>query len=502
MLAAGRDHRAHRPGTRVRLDQRPQPGGGDPAGEQRRRPDRPAHRPDHPAFSAGTASVSGIDTVEGRPHRPDRVDHRRPPRARRGGLGRRPLPRHRQRGRLAGRHPRLVRLRQPRPARWSGTPATPSSASPSATGCTTRTGPAKKGTEPEGMASPITTACGTRSSARSGATSSPSTTSADPRAPVLRQILPTTNGPEGCCPSRRADLLVGLQRDRRRLGGRPRPRCRSTGSARGSPASRASSRPTTRPVRQSAGVRSARWPPYRAGRDQLYSVTDARTPRPGILDRRHPDRSPARDHRRAHRDRRGRHAGRVRRRGHLRPAPGRLLARRRGCQGPREQAGPAGRRRRDPADRRAARRGRRRAGQAGPRGGHRRHRPARPGDRLGRRCSGRSPPTRQASSGSAGTTSPPAAWSWFGYQLSSTSVPGDWIGPLRDHAWSATGSRCIERDKLNGPAAAVKRIYTVPLPPVPAADGPLPVLPKTLAVDVLPALRRHATAGPRRSWRA
>ena len=41
------------------------------------------------------------------------VDHRRAPRARRGGLGRRPLPGHRQRGRLAGRHPWLVDLRQP-----------------------------------------------------------------------------------------------------------------------------------------------------------------------------------------------------------------------------------------------------------------------------------------------------------------------------------------------------------------------------------------------------
>ncbi|MFD6754673.1 esterase-like activity of phytase family protein [Micromonospora gifhornensis] len=47
----------------------------------------------------------------------------------------------------------------------------------------------------------------------------------------------------------------------------------------------------------------------------------------------------------------------------------------------------------------------------------------------------------------------------------------------------------IERDKLNGPAAAVKRIYTVELPTGPAAPGPLRVLPKRLALDVLPALR-------------
>ncbi|MEV4117835.1 esterase-like activity of phytase family protein [Micromonospora sp. NPDC049645] len=78
-------------------------------------------------------------------------------------------------------------------------------------------------------------------------------------------------------------------------------------------------------------------------------------------------------------------------------------------------------------------------------------------------------------------------WSWFGYQLGATTVPGDWMG-LSEITVVGDRLAVIERDKLNGPVATVKRIYTVPLPGA-AATGPLTVLPKTLAVDVLPALR-------------
>ncbi len=86
---------------------------------------------------------------------------------------------------------------------------------------------------------------------------------------------------------------------------------------------------------------------------------------------------------------------------------------------------------------------------------------------------------------------------WYGYQLEHTSVAGDWMGlseitAINDHTFAV-----IERDKLNGPAAAVKRIYTVT---VPTSDGSvtdpgdtLPVLDKKLALDLLPALR--ATKG-------
>ncbi len=79
-------------------------------------------------------------------------------------------------------------------------------------------------------------------------------------------------------------------------------------------------------------------------------------------------------------------------------------------------------------------------------------------------------------------------WSWFGYRLERTSVPGDWSG-LSEVTVVGDRLAVIERDKLNGPAAAVKRIYTGELPTGPAAPGPLRVLPKRLALDVLPALR-------------
>ncbi|GAA4975181.1 esterase-like activity of phytase family protein [Streptomyces hyderabadensis] len=79
-------------------------------------------------------------------------------------------------------------------------------------------------------------------------------------------------------------------------------------------------------------------------------------------------------------------------------------------------------------------------------------------------------------------------WSWYGYRLESTSTPGDWMG-LSEITVVGDRLAVIERDKLNGPAASVKRIYTVDLPASAAPDGALPVLPKRLAHDVLPDLR-------------
>ncbi|MEK8108472.1 esterase-like activity of phytase family protein [Micromonospora sp. M12] len=78
-------------------------------------------------------------------------------------------------------------------------------------------------------------------------------------------------------------------------------------------------------------------------------------------------------------------------------------------------------------------------------------------------------------------------------------MPGDWMG-LSEITVVGDRLAVIERDKLNGPAATVKRIYTVPLPSAAAATGPLTVLPKTLAVDVLPRCA-PPTGGRRRSWR-
>ncbi|WP_394553295.1 esterase-like activity of phytase family protein [Agromyces sp. MMS24-JH15] len=81
------------------------------------------------------------------------------------------------------------------------------------------------------------------------------------------------------------------------------------------------------------------------------------------------------------------------------------------------------------------------------------------------------------------------AWTWFGYRLESTSTPGDWIGLSEITAVDADTLAVVERDKLNGPDAAIKRVYTVEIPKRDPAAGTLPVLEKRLAVDVLPALR-------------
>ncbi|WP_159604578.1 esterase-like activity of phytase family protein [Agromyces humi] len=86
------------------------------------------------------------------------------------------------------------------------------------------------------------------------------------------------------------------------------------------------------------------------------------------------------------------------------------------------------------------------------------------------------------------------AWTWFGYRLGDTTAPGDWMGLSEITAVDGDTLAVIERDKLNGPAAAVKRVYTVELGDTVGitgvgAPGGLPVLAKSLAVDVLPALR-------------
>ncbi len=83
-------------------------------------------------------------------------------------------------------------------------------------------------------------------------------------------------------------------------------------------------------------------------------------------------------------------------------------------------------------------------------------------------------------------------WSWYGYRLETTATSGDWLG-LSEITVVGDRLAVIERDKLNGPAAKVKRIYTVDLPDRAAPTGALPVLPKRLAHDVLPDLR--ATKG-------
>ncbi|MGO4956307.1 esterase-like activity of phytase family protein [Luteococcus sp. Sow4_B9] len=83
---------------------------------------------------------------------------------------------------------------------------------------------------------------------------------------------------------------------------------------------------------------------------------------------------------------------------------------------------------------------------------------------------------------------------FYGYQLESTDVEGDWIGLSEIHLLDQDTLAVIERDKLNGPDASIKRIYTVDIKGKGVADGQLlPVLAKELAVDVLPHLQ--ATKG-------
>jgi hypothetical protein len=79
-------------------------------------------------------------------------------------------------------------------------------------------------------------------------------------------------------------------------------------------------------------------------------------------------------------------------------------------------------------------------------------------------------------------------WTWFGYPLSSPTADGDWVGLSEVTVVDRDTLAVIERDKLNGPAAALKAVYTVDLPRRAASDG-VTMLDKRLAIDVLPALR-------------
>ena len=81
-------------------------------------------------------------------------------------------------------------------------------------------------------------------------------------------------------------------------------------------------------------------------------------------------------------------------------------------------------------------------------------------------------------------------WTWFGYKLEAPAAGGtDWMGLSEIVAVDDTTLAVIERDKLNGPNAAIKRIYTVQIPATDPADGTLPILEKTLAYDVLDDLQ-------------
>jgi DNA-binding beta-propeller fold protein YncE len=80
-----------------------------------------------------------------------------------------------------------------------------------------------------------------------------------------------------------------------------------------------------------------------------------------------------------------------------------------------------------------------------------------------------------------------AGWTWFGYPLSAPTADGDWVGLSEVTVVDRDTLAVIERDKLNGPAAALKAVYTVDLPK--RMSGAVTMLDKRLAIDVLPALR-------------
>lgn len=91
-------------------------------------------------------------------------------------------------------------------------------------------------------------------------------------------------------------------------------------------------------------------------------------------------------------------------------------------------------------------------------------------------------------------------WQWFGCELEKLAGKGDWMGLSEITALDDKHLLVIERDKLNGPDAKVKRVMKVTLPEGSAAGagtgeaqgangGALPMVKKELAVDVLPKLR-------------
>lgn len=78
-------------------------------------------------------------------------------------------------------------------------------------------------------------------------------------------------------------------------------------------------------------------------------------------------------------------------------------------------------------------------------------------------------------------------WTWFAYPLSTTSAAGDWIGLSEITAVDDDTLAVIERDKLNGTRAALKRVYTVDLPK--GSPSSLTPVTKRLAADLLPRMR-------------
>jgi hypothetical protein len=83
-------------------------------------------------------------------------------------------------------------------------------------------------------------------------------------------------------------------------------------------------------------------------------------------------------------------------------------------------------------------------------------------------------------------------WSFIHYPLSPPAVAGSWVG--LSEIVAVNGSICliIERDNVGGPEAAIKALTRVDLQdivPVTYGGGVLPIVEKTIMVDLLPLLR-------------
>src|SRR3546814_359094 len=79
-------------------------------------------------------------------------------------------------------------------------------------------------------------------------------------------------------------------------------------------------------------------------------------------------------------------------------------------------------------------------------------------------------------------------WDWFGYELDGTTAENDWIGLSEITVLDKNSVAVIERDKLNGPHAQLKRVRVVNVSTKPTR-GVVPVT-KAEAIDVLPELRK------------
>ncbi len=83
-------------------------------------------------------------------------------------------------------------------------------------------------------------------------------------------------------------------------------------------------------------------------------------------------------------------------------------------------------------------------------------------------------------------------WKFFYYPLDAVESPaGGWVGLSEITALGGGKFAIVERDNQSGPDTRIKRVYTIDVTSVtPAAEGEaFPLLSKSLAIDVLPAMQ-------------